>query len=96
MRAKKRYVSGSLVSLRARAIQLLFVEQVLPDVEEAGDHDGRAHSDDRGLVNEVHPGAEDGLPAPAALDPVAHLKYVAYVEYYEILISRSTRICTLH
>ena len=52
----------------------LLAEQVLPDVEEAGDHDGRAHSDDRGLLHEVHSRAEDGLPATTTLHPVAHLK----------------------
>ena len=56
------------------SVCLLVAEQVLSDVEEAGDHDGRAHPDDGGLLHQVHPGAEDGLPATAALHPVAHLK----------------------
>ena len=64
---------GSFVSYRI-SVCLLVAEQVLPDIEEAGDHDGRAHPDDGGLVHQVHSGAEDGLPATAALHPVAHLK----------------------
>ena len=71
---------------------MLFVEHVLPDIEEAGDHDGRTHSDDRSLVHEVHSRVEDGLPAPTALHPVAHLKEP--IRVLEKIIR--TRICLVY